>query len=64
MNPMIATELLEAAGECRRIMSRKMAELPINGLEYQAIDRIIHEIDSLADVLTGNREHFWLKPHS
>jgi hypothetical protein len=61
MNQMTATKLLDAVGDCRRTISRTMAEIPINGPEYKAIDRVIAEIDGLAEVLTGDRSHFHLK---
>jgi hypothetical protein len=37
---------------------------PIGGPIYWAANRLMEEIDLVAEVLTGNRRHFWLKPHS
>jgi hypothetical protein len=31
---------------------------------YRATSRLMEEIDLVAEVLTGNRRHFWLTPHS
>ena len=37
---------------------------PIGGPTYRAANCLMDEIDLLAEVLTGNRRYFWLKPHS
>ena len=37
---------------------------PYGGPVYRAAGRLMEEIDLVAEVLTGNRRHFWLKSRS
>jgi hypothetical protein len=62
--PNDATALLEAIGTCRRACVTASSVAPIGGPIYRAANRLMEEIDLVAEVLTGNRQHFWLKPHS
>jgi hypothetical protein len=48
--PNDADALLEAIGACRRACV--------------AASTVAPKIDLVAEVLAGNRRHFWLKPHS
>jgi hypothetical protein len=62
--PNDAEALLEAVGVCRRACVAASTVAPIGGPIYRAATRLMEEIDLLAEVLTGNRRYFWLKPHS
>jgi hypothetical protein len=62
--PNDADALLEAIGACRRACIAASTVAPIGGPIYRAANRLMEEIDLGAEVLTGNRRHFWLKPHS
>src|SRR5215203_5907711 len=54
--------LLAAIGECRRACIAANTQAPIGGPIYRAASRLTEEIDLVAELLTGNRRHFWLKP--
>ena len=62
--PNDADALQEAIGACRRACVAASTVAPIGGPIYRAANRLVEEIDLVAEVLTGNRRHFWLKPHS
>ena len=62
--PNDAGALLEAIAACRRACGAASTVAPIGGPIYRAANRLMEEIDLVAEVLTGNRRHFWLKPHS
>jgi hypothetical protein len=62
--PNDADALLDAIGACRRACIAASSAAPIGGPIYRAANRLMEEIDLVAEVLTGNRRHFWLKPHS
>jgi hypothetical protein len=62
--PNDADALLEAVGACRRACIAASTVAPIGGPIYRAATRLMGEIDLMAEVLTGNRGYFWLKPHS
>ncbi len=34
------------------------------GEVYQSVQKVMDAIDEAALVLTGKRDHFWLKPHA
>ena len=61
--PNDAAALLDAVGACHRACTASSAA-PIGGPIYRAANRLMEEIDLVAEVLTGHRRHFWLKPHS
>ena len=54
MNQEIAEKLLESLRPTRHILTRSQAEIPIGGPEYRQIDRVVREIDGLAEVLIGD----------
>jgi hypothetical protein len=56
--------LLAAIGECRRACIAANSKAPIGDPIYRASTRLIEEIDLMAEALTGDRRHFWLKPSS
>ena len=62
--PNDADALLEAVGACRRACVAASTVAPIGGPIYRAATRLEDEIDLMAEVLTENGRHFWLKPHS
>src|SRR4051794_3177192 len=55
--------LLAAIGECRRACIAANTKAPIGGPVYRAGARLMEEIDLVAEVLTGDRRHFWMRPH-
>ena len=62
--PNDADALLDAIGACRRACVAASSVAPIGGPIYRAANRLREEIDLVAEVLTGDRRYFWLKPHS
>jgi hypothetical protein len=56
-----APELLKVLGEARKEVCLQPA--PLNSPDYAALRKITGAIDDFAELVTGNREHFWLKPH-
>ena len=54
--------LLAAIGECRRACIAANTKAPIGGPIYRAATRLLEEIDLMAEALTGDRSHFWMKP--
>jgi hypothetical protein len=36
-----------------------LADIPIRCPEHQQVDRIVQEIDGLAEILTGDQTHFY-----
>ena len=57
-----ANALLEAIGECRRACVTALTKAEIGGPVYRGASRLTSEIDIMAEVLTGNRNHFPLRP--
>jgi hypothetical protein len=57
-------DLLKAIGECRAACIVASSKAPITGDVYQRCTGLIQAIDDVAEVLTGDRQHFWLRPHS
>ncbi len=64
MNQEVADKLLESLRPTRRLLTRSLAEIPIGGPEYRQIDRVVREIDGLAEILIGDGPHFYQKEHS
>ena len=62
--PNDADALVKAIGACRRACVAASSVAPIGGPIYRAASRLMEEIDLVAEVLTGDRRHFWLTPHS
>jgi hypothetical protein len=56
--------LVDAIGAFRRACIAASSAAPIGGPIYRAANQLMEEIDLVAEVLTGDRRHFWLKPHS
>lgn len=54
--------LLAALREARLEVVRAQASLTIGCRQYLALDAFRGCVDDLAEVLSGNREIFWLKP--
>jgi hypothetical protein len=57
-----ANALLEAIGECRRACVTALTKAEIGGPVYRGATRLTSEINIMAEVLTGNRNHFQLRP--
>jgi hypothetical protein len=64
MTPEIADRLLESLRPTRHLLTRTLADLPIAGEEYRQIDRVVQEIDGLAEILIGDGTHDYQKGHS
>lgn len=63
VNQEVADRLLETLRPTRHLLTRSLAEIPISGPEYRQIDRVVREIDGLAEILIGDGTHFY-KAHS
>ena len=59
-----AADLLEAMGQFRRRVIDASTEVRPFGAAYYALSTVAAAIDSLATFMTGQRDHFALKPHS
>ncbi len=59
MPPEIADKLLESLRPTRHLLTRSLAEIPIGCPEYQQIDKVVQQVDGLAEILTGARTHFY-----
>ena len=55
--------LLDALETARRACVQTCRKAPIRGEVYLAAEKVRGAIDDAALVLTGDREHFWLKSH-
>ena len=55
--------LLAAVSECRRACIAAQTNATIGGPIYRAVSRLMDEIDLVAEALTGDRRHLWLRPH-
>ena len=64
MNRAVAEGLLESLRPTRRLLTRSLAEIPIGGPEYCQIDRVVREIDGLAEILISDTTHFGQKQSS
>jgi hypothetical protein len=64
MTPEIADRLLESLRPTRHLLTRTLADIPIAGEEYRPIDRVVQEIDGLAEILIGDGTHDHQKGHS
>lgn len=58
-----AKVLLEALEAARRVCVQAGCKAPIRGDAYIAAEKVIEAIDDAALVLTGRRDHLWLKSH-
>lgn len=56
--------LLTAIGECRKACVEALAVEPIGAPLHDRTVAVMQAIDNLAELLTGDREHFWTKPHT
>jgi hypothetical protein len=64
INPEVADRLLESLRPTRHLLMRSLAEIPIGDREYCQIDRIVREIDGLAEILIADGTHSNQKEHS
>ena len=53
--------LLDALEVARRACVQANRKTPIRGEVYLASEKVMEAIDDAALVLTGQRDHFWLK---
>jgi hypothetical protein len=61
MNREVADRILESLRPTRHLLTRSLAEIPIGGPEYRQIDRVVREIDELAEILIGDTTQFYRK---
>jgi hypothetical protein len=64
MNREVAHRLLESLRPTRHLLTRSLAEIPTGGPEYCQIDRVVREIDGLAEILIANGTHSNQEEHS
>ncbi len=64
MNRKVADRLLETLRPTRHLLTRSLAEIPIDGPEYRQIDRVVREIDGLAEILIGDGTDVYQKQHA
>lgn len=64
LDPRAAADLLDAIRVCRFAATRALATAPIGSPGAAAIGDAIGTLDRLTEALTGDREHFWMRPHS
>jgi hypothetical protein len=57
MNREAADWLLESLRPTRHLLSRAQADSPAGGPEYHQIDRVVREIDELAELLIRDAAH-------
>lgn len=60
----VADRLLESLRPTRHLLTRSLAEIPIGGPEHCQIDRVVREIDGLAEILIADGTHSSQKEHS
>lgn len=63
MTPDIADRLLESLRPTRHLLTRTLADIPIGSQEHRQIDRVVQEIDVLAEILIGDGTHCHQKTH-
>jgi hypothetical protein len=57
MDREIADKLLESLRPTRHLLTRTQAGIPVGGSEYRQIDRVVREIDGLAEILIDHATH-------
>ncbi len=62
-DPLDTQQLLAALAVTRRGCVQATRKAPIRGEVYLAAEKVIEAIDDAAFVLTGRRDHFWLRQH-
>ena len=63
-DPASYSGLLASLGDARQALTRAQASMVINGPLYLAASAVTREIDGVALILTGDREHYWLRAHA
>lgn len=58
-----AAALLPAVGACRDACIEALRKAPPTDEIAKRTGALTDAIDDVVEVLTGSREHFWLKPH-
>jgi len=54
--------LLAAIEQCRKACIDALRRAPCTGDVYRRTSDLVDAIDNVAELLTGNRKHFWLEP--
>ena len=54
--------LLTAIEQCRKASIDALRRATCTGDIYSRTSALVDAIDGVAEVLTGDREHFWLEP--
>ena len=55
-------KLLSAIEQCRKASFDALRRAPCTGHIYARTSALIDAIDAVAELLTGNRQYFWLEP--
>ena len=55
--------LIAAIGTCRNACVKARRKADYDSDIYKRLDRLMTTIDDVAESLTGDVEHFWLKPN-
>lgn len=57
--------LMKALGECRQVCTDVARHMPLGegdkGAVYRANAAFLNAVDDYVEVLTGDRQHFWMK---
>ena len=54
--------LLTSIEQCRKASIDALRRAPCTGDVYRRTSALVDAIDGVAEVLTDDREHFWLEP--
>jgi hypothetical protein len=56
--------LLQTLGEARAALIAAAEGMPRKSVPRASLELLVSNIDDAAQILTGNREHFWRRPHA
>jgi hypothetical protein len=63
-DPARQARLLEALGQARAALIAAAEGMPRKSVPRASLELLVGNIDDVAQILTGNREHFWRRPHA
>lgn len=56
--------LLQALGEARALLIASAEGMPRRSVPRASLELLVANIDDAAQILTGEREYFWRRPHA